>query len=67
MTKCSAHTHIMNCYLYSYAFLRPDCAGGTLPSSHSSVFMPYYAQNQYYMIMKSAKGLLTESLCAVFI
>ena len=42
MTKCSAHTHIMNCYLYSYAFLRPDCAGGTPPSSHSSVFMHYY-------------------------
>ena len=55
MTKCSAHTHIMNCYLYSYAFLRPDCAGGTPPSSHSSVFMHYYAQNQYYMIMNSAK------------
>ena len=57
MTKCSAHTHIMNCYLYSYAFLRPDYAGGTPPLSHSSVFMHYYyyAQNEYYMIMNSAK------------
>lgn len=55
MTKCSAHTHIMNCYLYGYAFLRPDCSGGTPPSSHSSVFMHHYARNRYYIIMNSAK------------
>ena len=61
MTKCNAHTYIMNCNSQRYAFLH--YADGAFPSWRSSVFMHHYAQNEYYMIMNSAKWPLTESLC----
>ncbi len=52
--KCNAYTHIMNCNSQRYAFLH--YADGAFPSWRSSVFMHYYARNEYYyMIMNGAK------------